>query len=411
MTAVWPAPDPTSLARPTTRRRVDGVDVARALAIAGMLVAHFAHRHEPSVLDSIRAFVDGRAMPLFVLLAGVSVTLMTRRAAHPDRALLVRAAVFLPLGLALQEWTVGLAIILPSYALYMVAAIGLRRLGDRALLAAAVGFVAAGAVTVQLLGPRWPGYASWDGGDGVLPPWGLLASLTVNGYYPLLPSGAFLCVGLWLGRRDLADARLAVRLVVVGLVLALAGYVGGRAIGDAVGADGTATTATGRVTLRADRVDQVVQGLQARNLDEVLDRLAGGTDEQRAQLRGLVAYAQDRVPEFHASRLFDASGHSEMPAWVVGATGTSLVAIGGCVLVTRRVALRPLAHLGQVSLTAYVAQALVINWTPSPVESTAGEEFVVTLAVLAGLVVFATLWRRRFRRGPLEAALHALARA
>lgn len=419
VTAAWPAPDPAAAfppapaaPAPERRARLDGVDLARALAIAGMLLAHFAHRDRPGVLDSVRAFVDGRAMPLFVVLAGVSITLLARGARHPDRTLLVRAAVFLPLGLALQEWTVGIAIILQYYALFFVLAVGLRRLGDRALLATAVVLGLAGGVTIQLLGPHLPGYTAWEGGDGVLPPWGLLANLAVNGYYPFVPAGAFLCLGLWLGRRDLADARLAVRLVVVGLALALVGSVGGRAVGDRLGADGTTIGADGRPAIRADRVDAVLEATGATDLRTLTAGMSPDPGERRSQLRGLVRYAEDRVAAFHGARLFDANGHSEMPAWVLGATGTSLAAIGGCVLAVRRAprTLRPFVHLGQLSLTAYTAQALIIRWTPEEPESTIAQEFAITLALLVAFVVVATLWRRVFRRGPLEAALHALAR-
>jgi Protein of unknown function (DUF418)/Heparan-alpha-glucosaminide N-acetyltransferase, catalytic len=417
VTAAWPAPDPTTAlvaasAEPTERRaRVEGVDLARALAIAGMLVAHFVLRDRPGPLDSVRAFVDGRAMPLFVLLAGVSITLLTRRARHPDRTLLVRAAVFLPLGLALQEWTVGIAIILQYYALYYVVAVGLRRLGDRALLAVAAAVTAAAGVTIQLLGPRWPGYTTWDGGHGLLPPWGLLANVAVNGYYPFLPAGAFLCVGMWLGRRDLGDARLALRLVVVGLVLALTGYVGVRAIGDRLHADGITTGADGLPTVKEDRVDQVLEVTSAPSVAVLLEQYSNDADERRGQLHGLIVYAESRSPAFHAERLLDAGGHSEMPAWVLGATGTSLVALGGCLLLVRRAPgpLVPLVDLGQLSFTAYVAQALIIRWTPSVEDTTIGQQFGIATAVLAGLVAFAWLWRRWRRRGPLEALLHLVA--
>ena len=378
MTTVWPAPDastaaagppaPTGTTTTGRRPRVQGVDLARALAIGGMLVAHFVARAEqPSVLDSVRAFVDGRAMPLFVLLSGVSVTLLARSARHPDRALLVRAALFLPLGLALQEWTVGIAIILQYYALFLTVAVGLRRLGDRTLLAVAAAVTAVAGVTVQLLGPRWPGYQAWRGGRGIVPPWGLLANLTVNGYYPMLPAIAFLIVGLWLGRRDLGDARVAGRLLAVGVALGLVGYVGGRALEARLATAGTigASASAG----------------------------AG--------------------PAFVWARLADAAGHSEMPAWVIGSTGTACAALGACLLVARRTrrTTAPFVALGQLSLSAYVAQALVIRWTPAFEDTTIAQQSLIALALFAGLTLGAWAWRRVARRGPLEALVHVVSRS
>jgi uncharacterized membrane protein len=387
------------------------VDLARAVAIAGMVVAHFAARGEPGALDAIRAFVDGRAMPLFVVLFGVSISLLARHGAHPDRALLVRAAVLAPLGIALQEATVGIAVVLDAYALWCLAAIGLRRLGDRALLAGAVVVTAVAAVARQLLGPRWPSYTGWDGGRGLVPPWGYLAHLTVNGYYPALPSLAFVLVGLWIGRRDLADARVAVRLAAIGAIVGTVGYVGGRAIGDRAGATGVVER-DGAAVIATDRVAEVgaVYGITEA---EVAMLAPDDEREPRAHLEAFVAYAQDRTPAFHAVRLLDVRGHSQMPAWVVGSTGTACAALGLCLLVARRPrarrALAPLVALGQLSLTAYVAQALVIRWTPSAADTSTAQQFAIAMAVVGATTLFAWAWRARFRRGPLEAALHAAA--
>lgn len=422
MTTVWPAPDPITIAGTALgpeavvggRCRVHGVDLARALAFAGMLVAHFMARHtDHPVPDAVRAFVDGRAMPLFVLLSGVSITLLAGHARHPDRALLVRAAVFLPLGLALQEWAVQIAIILQYYALFSLVAVGLRRLGDRALLAGAVLVAGAAGVTAQELAPRWPSYPGWQGGDGIRPPWGLLANLTVNGYYPLLPALAFVLVGMWLGRRNLDDARLAARLALVGVVLGLVGYVGGRAAGDRLGLDGVTTGADGLPALRAEWVGPVLatMGPDA-TLADVDDVLRDDPAARRAQLEVMVRYARERQPGFHLVRLLDAHGHSQMPAWVAGSTGTACAALGGCVLLARRFrrTAAPLVALGQCSLTVYVVQAVVIRWTPSLDETTMGRQALITGAMLAGCTAFSWAWRRWFRRGPLEGLLHLLAR-
>jgi hypothetical protein len=216
---------------------------------------------------------------------------------------------------------------------------------------------------------------------------------------------------MWLGRRDLGDARLAARLVVVGVVLALVGSVGGRAIGDRVGADGLTTGPDGQLTFRADRVAQVEE-VFGTDIAAVEANLSRDPVARRTQLLQTLAYAEDRSARFHIGRLFDASGHSEMPAWVIGATGTALAALGACVLLADRfgAAAEPFVALGQLSLTAYVAQALVIRWTPEVAETTTAQEFGITAALLAGLVLVAWTWRRFLRRGPLEALLHLVAR-
>jgi uncharacterized membrane protein YeiB len=61
--------------------------------------------------------------------------------------------------------------------------------------------------------------------------------------------------------------------------------------------------------------------------------------------------------------------------------------------------------VGQLALTFYVLQALVIRWTP-PVDRTSSAREILFCVVFFSLFTgAAVLWRRWFRRGPLEAAL------
>src|SRR4051794_24517828 len=78
-------------------QRVVGFDVARALAILGMVVVHFslvmaADRSGPGWLSVAVGFLDGRAAAVFVVLAGVGITLASRRAvSHTDPHVLARS--------------------------------------------------------------------------------------------------------------------------------------------------------------------------------------------------------------------------------------------------------------------------------------------------------------------------------
>lgn len=323
--------------------------------MVGMLIAHYVEQDAATGFGgTIRDFVDGRAMPLFVLLGGIGVTLLTTRSRTPDLALVIRALILFPLGLWLQHATTDIAIILQYYAVFFLLAIGLRRLPDRGLLAVAVLVTAIGAVTNQTLSPpTLPSYGGWEGMASLVDP-GLWWAILVNGYYPVLPTSAFFIVGMWLGRRRLDD--IAVPLVWSGAALAFTGSWVGAWIGDLVGASLEDTTADG----------------------------------------------------FRWEAMFDATGHSEMPVWVMGATGTSLLVIGASVLAALRWQLRPLVVLGQMALTFYVFQALVINWTPLRSDTTTGEEYLLATSLTLGFLLFATLWVRFVSpRGPLELMLRA----
>ena len=241
-----------ALSRARAGSRLEGVDALRALAMIGMVIAHYVERSAPGSLgDRLRAFVDGRAMPTFVVLAGVGISLLVARARHPDRELLARALLLFPAGLALQEATTVVAVILQYYAVYFVLAVVFRRLPDAALLLAALVTVLGGGVVVMVVGPRLPGDPGWDGWGTITDP-GLWSALFVNGYYPVLPTIAFVLVGMWLGRRPLGDRSWPRRLVVAGLVVAAIGYGGGwagRQVFARPADDAVAVDTSGRVSL------------------------------------------------------------------------------------------------------------------------------------------------------------------
>ena len=68
----------------------------------------------------------------------------------------------------------------------------------------------------------------------------------------------------------------------------------------------------------------------------------------------------------------------------------------------------PLAFAGQLALTFYVGHSLAMRWwwyEDLSDRFTYSEELVVVGFIFAGFVLVATLWRSRFRRGPLEEVL------
>lgn len=191
-----------------------GVDVARGLAVLGMVVAHVGDDDAarlPGGGSWLEAF-DGRSAACFALLAGVSAALLS---ATPERLryarvrILARAALLLPLGLALEVLGTPVVIILPAYAVMfamLTAALGWR---PRTLL------VAAGAVAIAA-----PPLAIWLR-DGAGRSAGPLAVLWQE-YYPPMIWIAYLLVGLAVGR-VLRVPTTPSRLIAWGTVAAVAG--------------------------------------------------------------------------------------------------------------------------------------------------------------------------------------------
>jgi len=141
-------------ARAIATARIPGIDVARSLAILGMVLVNFKYQMDaayngPAWLVWISDRADGRAAALFVVLAGLGVSLRSRRAREdptthlgPERrALLQRAVLLFGLGLLnLHMWDWD---ILHFYGVYLALAALLLRLPSLGLAALATAVTAA----------------------------------------------------------------------------------------------------------------------------------------------------------------------------------------------------------------------------------------------------------------------------
>jgi uncharacterized membrane protein YeiB len=107
-----------------------------------------------------------------------------------------------------------------------------------------------------------------------------------------------------------------------------------------------------------------------------------------------------------------------MPLYLLAAGATAVAVIAFCLLLCHRARpgswwLQVLVATGQLSLTLYVAH-VVIGMTVLEVMGRL-ENQTLAFAVPAAFgffvlgALFATLWRRRFRRGPLESTMRRVA--
>jgi uncharacterized membrane protein YeiB len=352
---------------PAPTRKI-GVDVARSVAVLGMLFAHFA----TSGLDgatgwttSVARFNDGRAMPLFVMLSGAGFVLLLNRSPRPTREVMGRAIVLLLVGLAF-EYTTPIAVILQFYALFFVVALVVRRLPNRWLLITAAAVVVIGAATSLKLNEHLPvafqrvsdTASTWGALPLLRQPHVLLSELFFTGIYAFFPNFAFALVGMWIGRQDLSSTRLRKGLILLGLGMAAIGYGSGW------------STESHRVAGNEELTETVV--------------------EESSQWW----------------ELLNAEGHSEMPAWMVGSGGLAMAVIGGSLVAAdraRRIAV-PLAKVGQLALSLYVFQVALYRWPMKhwPWGFSQAQETGLTFVSFLMCVGFCVLWRSRFAYGPLE---------
>ena len=366
--------------------RIPGVDAARCLALLGMLAVNIlpvkTSAGEPTVTTLLLA---GRASALFAVLAGVSLAFISggprRMKGLPLKAakagLAVRAVFILALGLLLAFADPGVAIILAYYGVMFLLAVPLLGLPPWALAALAATFATVPPVLLLGLQGLLP---SPDTGNPNLTqvledPLGSVGLLTLTGFYPALPWMAYLCAGLAIGRLPLSSRRTAAWLLAGGALLAAAAWaVSGFLLGPGGGFGHLLSSSPGNDP-------QVVTDV-------------------------LVYGPEDGYPGGSWWWLAIVGPYSPMPLELLHTIGTSAAVLGLVLLLSRGFdpILAVLVPAGSMTLTLYSAHLLFLASG-----ALAGQPFA-SLAVQTGAAfVFAAIWHRSGRRGPLEAVVGAVA--
>ena len=340
--------------------RTPGYDVARALALLGMVVINYWHRlasdADPSRLVNALERIEGRPAALFVVLAGAGVSLRSRRARRePEQharfervALLKRAAVLMLVGLLnlhLSDYD-----ILHCYGAYLALAVLL--LTSRAVVLWLAALASVGiSVVLRIVFDYYSDLEFWSLS-------GFFSGVFFDGLYPVFPWMAFLVTGMLVGRLDLRSARTLRRLLIAALPLCVIATV---------------------LTVLEGEVPEVF-----------LDDLG--------------------YPGWLSSVPRPAG-----PMYVVGGAATAVTMICLCVFATERRAsagwVTVLTATGQMAFTLYFLHELALElprrheWLP---ENSA--EFAVAYAsgfyVLA--LMFSVWWRRRWAYGPLEGLIRQI---
>lgn len=399
-----PAPAPgsgTFAERAAPTARLVAVDLARALAVFGMFAVHVGPFPTPGggVGDWFLGLASGRASALFATLAGFSLTLIAGRlepktglAGRQARArIVIRAVVLLVLGVALAMTNFGGAGILNFYAVYFLLALPLLRLraGTLATIAVALAVVTpqlAFALRALLSESLVRTIDSYDpiarlSGVGVL-------DLLLTGLYPAITWMTFVVTGMALGRLDLASGAVRRRLAVVGPAMIAFGY------------------GVSWLVLRVSGGDrQIMSGMPTPDEFEAM-KDAGGAAESFDMPVGGGLWGPD------AWGLLAAEPHTGSTFDLIGSLGIAITVLLCLTMALDRLpwlgrAATPVIAVGTMSLTLYVGHILVILALPG--EAAAPPESASTpllLSFIAGAVLFASVWSRYFRRGPLEHLLH-----
>jgi uncharacterized membrane protein YeiB len=354
--------------------RVVGFDIARALAILGMVVVHFslvmaADQSGPEWLNVVLGFLDGRAAATFVILAGVGVTLMSRRAvlntdthaiATAQKVLVLRGGFLLALGfINLSIWPGD---ILRVYGVSLVLAAWLVTASDRRLLLSALGCAGGFVVLFLLLDFE----SNWDWSTltyrRLWTPAGLVRNLCYDGFRSVFPWMGFIFFGMWFGRLNLRNLAVSRRVLLAAIGIAL--------------------------------------------WAECASRLC--VSYFRAHPHGMDAET--------VTALFGTESMPALPLFLLASGGEATAVITLCVRLAGAGSSRawqPLAATGQMALTWYFAHIVLglgtvealglVSSQPLPVAAGCGVGFFVVA------VLVSWLWKKACRHGPLEWVMRKVA--
>lgn len=345
------------------KKRIIGIDMARALAVIGMIIVNFkvvlGAKGNPE-LKAFASIFNGKAAALFVVLAGVGLALMTKSALKNKqekklkliKRKIVKRAIFLfVVGLSyIYIWP---ADILHFYGVYMLVVLFLLKARQRILLLSSVALIAVYPLILFFV----PYETAWDFENlTYLDFWsvnGFFRNLFVNGFHPVLPWTSFMLFGYWLGQQDLQDQQLVRRFLFLGgatfLIIQLVAFCGSR-----------------------------VAGLEEWELDIIL--------------------ATSPMPPY--------------PLYMFNGGAFAITLISICILIGQRFSsnliVRELNKLGQLALSVYVAHIVIgitateLLWPDSLGTYSIGFSFIYALVFSLFAAAFASFWLSYFKIGPLE---------
>lgn len=351
-----PAPVP-----PQKSNRLEGLDLARYFAFIGMVIVNFkiamGAESGDGLLNLLTTALEGRAAATFVVLAGIGLGLASLKGLDQTVSVTIKRAVFL-LVIGLLNMTIFDADILHYYAFYFLFGVLLLPLGSRALFGVLIGLNVAFAIMVLVLnydaGWNWTDYTYSE----FWTPIGFVRNLFFNGWHPVIPWLGFLLFGIILSRISLGERATQLKLIVGGTI--------------------------------AFVVAEASSALLIAQLARIAPELAA-------------LATTEPVPP--------------MPLYTLAGLGAACVVVGVCLLISDRLkamgVLRLLVPAGRQTLTLYIAHILVGMGTLEALGMLGGQTVAqsvgASLLFCAAATVYALIWARWFKRGPIEAAMRKIA--
>lgn len=349
------------------KKRIIGIDVARAFAVIGMIIVNFKvvfGENGAHWLKSFASVFDGKAAATFVVLAGVGIALMTKTALKNNDKTKLKIVRFRIAKKALFLFIVGssyIAIwpadILHFYGVYMAITILLVASSNKTILISAISLI----IVFPILMIFWNYETGWDfdtlAYQGLWTFKGFIRNLFFNGFHPVIPWTAFMLFGYWFGTKDLHNDKFIKKTCWVSGIIFIF--------------------------------------IQAASYLSILV-LSEGNQEYAKELTEIIG--TNPMPP--------------LPVYMFNGISVAFVTITGCILIAKRfehtMIIDALNKMGQLALSFYVAHVVIGMGIVAVINpSKMGKytvQFSVTYALAFSLscIIFAVIWRKHKKFGPLE---------
>ncbi len=349
------------------QKRIIGIDVARALAIFGMIIVNFKMvfgNHGNPLLNTFLGLLDGKAAATFVVLAGVGISLLTKNAIHQNnkealnrnKNKLLKRALFLFL-IGISYSTIWQADILHFYAIYMLLAIFLIKSSPKTLVSIAIGMI----IVYPILMILWNYDSGWDYTKmeytNLWTVKGFLKNLFFNGFHPVIPWSAFMIIGMWFGKMELSNTRVVTKALWISLTVFI--------------------------------VVQIMSYFS-------IVFFSMGDQEIITELTPILGTAP--MPP--------------LPLYMVSGSSIAIFLISFCILISKKYESTTFIHIlkntGQLALTFYIAHVIIGMGCIEIVNPTKMGEYTINFSFLYALffiiicLIFAIINRKYAKHGPVE---------
>lgn len=348
-------------------KRIIGIDVARALAVIGMIIVNFKvvfGDNGQNWLKSFASIFDGKAAATFVVLAGVGFALMTNSAIKNNDKVKLKIAYSRIAKRALFLFIVGIsyiavwpADILHFYGIYMAITILLLTRNEKTILISAVSLIIAFPILMMFLNYEtgW-NFSTLD----YLDFWtikGFIRNLFFNGFHPAIPWTTFMLFGFWFGKQNLHDNKFIKKTFWISTTIFIS--------------------------------IQVLSYLSILILSEGSQKAANELTE-----------------------ILGTNPMPPLPIYMFNGISIAFAIISACIIIAKRfednIIIDALNKTGQLALTFYVAHVIIGMGIVEAINPSNMEKYSVEFSVIYALVfslfciIFAVIWRKYKKSGPLE---------